>query len=231
MLKRALSTGLFAGAAWLVCAQAAHAQQTLNFTLGYFTPLGADARVEGDVLNANSTFLTFEVDDFNGASIGGEWLVPFNNFIEGGIGISFSRKSVESVYRDYVDDLGGEIFQETKLRMLPIAFTIRVVPTGQRSVVQPYFGAGLGIINWRYSETGEFIDFGAGGEIFHDSFVADGSETGPVILGGIRFAGRSASGGFEIRYQKADADLDPRFTAPRLDLGGWTYNGTFGFRF
>src|SRR5215212_6875369 len=53
---------------------AAHAQQTVNLDVGYFTVRGQDARVEGDVLNANRNFLTFDVDDFNGASIGGEWL-------------------------------------------------------------------------------------------------------------------------------------------------------------
>ena len=55
------------------------------------------------------------------------------------------------------------------------------------------------------------------------------------MLGGIRFAGDSVSGGFEIRYLSADAGLDRPFsilqTDPRIDLGGWTYAGTFGWRF
>ena len=55
--------------------------------------------------------------------------------------------------------------------------------------MQPYIGAGLGIINWRYVESGEFIDFGAGRVIFRDTFVESGSNVGPVVVGGIRFAG------------------------------------------
>ena len=54
---------------------------------------------------------------------------------------------------------------------------------------------------------------------------------GPLALGGVRFASDSFSVGGEIRYQKADADLSDDFAAPKLDLGGWTYQFTLGFRF
>ena len=115
--------------------------------------------------------------------------------------------------------------------MVPVAFTVRLVPTGHSSPVQPYIGAGLGIINWRYAESGEFIDFGAGRVIFRDTFVESGSNVGPVVVGGIRFAGDSVSGGFEIKYQKATGDLNENFAVPQIDLGGWTYNFTVGVRF
>jgi len=61
--------------------------------------------------------------------------------------------------------------------------------------------------------------------------VNDGTAVGPVVLGGIRFAGDSFSSGFEIRYHRASGDLDQDFAAPKIDLGGWTYNFTAGFRF
>src|SRR5688500_11941084 len=69
MLNRFASSLLLAGAFALVLPGAARAQQTVNFSLGYFTPRGEDARVDGDVLNANRNFLTFDIGDFNGASI------------------------------------------------------------------------------------------------------------------------------------------------------------------
>jgi hypothetical protein len=43
--------------------------------------------------------------------------------------------------------------------------------------------------------------------------------------------GDTASAGFEIKYQKALGDLDDNFAAPKIDLGGWTYNFTVGVRF
>jgi len=233
MLNNVVSHGVLACAALVLFAQPARAQekQTLNFTLGYFVPLGQDARIAGDVLNEDLTFLLFDVKDFNGASVGGEWLIPFGEFVEGGAGISFSRRTVPTIYTNFTDNNGNEIEQSLRLRLVPMAFTIRLVPTGQRSPVQPYVGAGLGVINWRYSEFGDFIDFGAGRTVFNGRFVADGTETGPVALGGIRFVGDTASAGFEIRYQKADADLPNDFAGSKIDLGGWTYNFTAGVRF
>ena len=146
--------------------------------------------------------LALTPDDFNSASVGGEWLFPIGNFIEGGIGVSFSRQTVPSVYQNFIDSDGTEIDQDLRLRMVPTTFTVRLIPTGQSSPIQPYIGAGLGIIAWRYSETGEFVDPGAGEEIFRDSttYVESGAEVGPVVVGGLRFAGRSISSGFEIRY-------------------------------
>ncbi len=231
MLKRVTTCLLLAGAALLGPAAVASAQQTINFSIGYFTPRGEDARAEGDVINANRNFLAFDVSDFNSASIGGEWLVPLGEFVEAGAGVSFSRRTVPSVYNDFVDVDGSEIEQDLRLRLVPVAFTVRVLPLGQRNALQPYIGAGLGIINWRYSESGEFVDFANNLEIFRDQYVADGSETGPVVVAGLRFGGESVSAGGEIRYHSAEAELDERFAGPTLDLGGWTYNFTIGVRF
>ena len=217
----------------------AQAQQTLNFTLGYFTVRGEDARVERDIVVENLNDFAFDVDDFNTVSVGGEWLVPLGEYVEAGAGVGFSRRTVESVYADFVDNDGSEIEQEFRLRLVPVSFTVRVLPLGQSSGFQPYFGAGLGIFNWRYSESGEFIDFsGAQRLVFREQFVASGNETGPIALGGVRFAGDSFSAGAEVRYQAADTALEDDFTplAPagnpfRLDLGGWTYQFTVGYRF
>jgi len=231
MLRRFVTSVLLAGATLVVAPGDASAQQTLNFSLGLFTPRGEDARTEGDVLNANRTFLAFDIGDFNTAAVGGEWLVPLGNFIEAGAGVGFSRRTVESVYSDFTDNDGTEIEQDLRLRLVPVAFTVRVLPLGQANALQPYFGAGLGVIGWRYSESGEFIDFARNREIFRDQFVAEGSVTGPVVVAGLRFGGETVSAGGEIRYHSAEADLDDRFAGSKIDLGGWTYNFTIGVRF
>jgi hypothetical protein len=211
-------------------AQPALAQQTFNVSLGYFTPRGQDARVTGDVLNANRNFLEFDVKDFNGASIGGEWLFPVGRYIEAGAGVSFTRKTVPTVYSRLLNANGSEIEQELRLRMIPAALTFRVLPLGQGRGFQPYIGGGLGIISWRYSESGQFVDT-RDSSIFNNSYSASGTKTGPVAMGGIRFAGDSIATGFEVRYQAAEADLAPPFAGPKLDLGGWSYLFTLGARF
>ena len=233
-MPKRLGFGLLVVCVILGAARPALAQQTLNFSFGYFTVRGEDARVDDDVLNENLNFFAFDLKDFNGAAVGGEWLVPLGNYLEAGAGAAFYRRTVPSVYSDFVDTDGSEIEQDLRLRVVPIAFTVRVLPLGQTSPVQPYFGGGLGVFNWRYSESGEFVD--PRRVIFREQYVASGNQTGPIALGGIRFAGDSLSAGFEARYQSAAADLGTRFSspdllAPKIDLGGWTYQATVGIRF
>ena len=230
-----IASVLFLTGAVFMAPQPAAAQQTLNLSIGYFTPRGEDARVKNDVVNERRTFLAFEIADLSGAAVAGEWLVPLGGYVEAGAGIGFSRRTVSSTYDKFVDTDGSEIEQDLRLRLVPVAFTVRVLPLGQTSPVQPYVGGGLGIFNWRYSESGEFVDVQGRNAIFRGQYVASGSETGPIVLGGLRFAGDTLSAGMEIRYQSADAALGPDFTTvdPRLriDLGGWTYQFTTGWRF
>ncbi len=229
--RRFVPTLTAALAALVVVTAPASAQQTVNVTLGGFVPRSYDARVRGDVLVANQDFLVFGIRDFRSATIGGEWLVPFGRFIEGGVSVSYSRRTVPSVYADFVDSDGTEIEQDTRLRRLPVDFTVRVLPFGNDAPIQPYFGGGLTAINWRYKEFGEFIDFDAGRRVFDGEFEANGVQAGAVILGGVRFTSNRATAGFEVRFHKADASLPSDFAGSRLDLGGWTYQATAGFRF
>ena len=230
MLKRtAVALVALAGALALDVAPAA-AQQTVNFTLGYYALRGEDARVTGDVLSANRNFLTFDIKDFNGATVGAEWLVPFGSFLEGGIGVGYYRHTVPSVYTRRVNRNGSEIAQDLRLRIIPIAFTVRAVAFGHDSPVQPYIGGGLAVYSWRYSENGEFVDF-ADNSIFRDRFVASGNDTGPVVLGGVRFNADRLTTGAELRYQKGEGTIDSRFAGDRVDLGGYAFNWTIGIRF
>ena len=240
MLKRMTVCLLLAGGV-LGAADTASAQQTLNFNIGYFAVKGVDARTgatctdcgrDVDVLVANNDFLTFDVGEFNGATVGVEWLVPLGDFVEAGAGLSFYRRTVPSVYTDYVDANLDEVDQELRLRTVPIDLTLRVVPLGQRSTFQPYFGAGLSVVNWRYSEFGRFIFFDEPGRPVRTAqYAADGSSTGPLVLGGVRYADGGVSVGGEVRYRKAEGTVGDDFAGSKIDLGGWTYQATIGFRF
>lgn len=211
-------------------AQPALAQQTFNVSLGYFTPRGADARVSGDVLDADRNFLTFDIKDFNSFTIGGEWLFPVGRYLEAGAGVGFTRKTVPTVFTRLVNANGSEIEEDLRLRTVPVALTFRVLPLGQDNGFQPYIGGGLGLISWRYSESGQFVD-PRDNSIFNNAYAASGTQTGPIGLGGVRFSGDSIAVGGEIRYQAAEADLPPPFAGPKIDLGGWSYLFTVGARF
>jgi len=81
---RQTMAGMLVGVAALAAAPAARAQdQSLVLNFGGFVPRGADARADGDVLNADRCLnttgfcqpLLFDISDFNGFTFSGEWLV------------------------------------------------------------------------------------------------------------------------------------------------------------
>lgn len=211
----------------------ADARQAIGFNIGYFSVKGEDSRGTEDVLFRDLDSLLFDIKDFNGATFGAEWLVAVTDYLEVGAGVDYYQRTVPSIYRSLVDIDGTEIEQDLKLRQVPLSATVRFLPLGRRAAVQPYIGAGVGIINWRYSETGEFVDFN--NEIFRDSFTASGTEVGPVILGGIRFpVGDVWLAGGEIRWHSAEGNtggIDEGFLGDRIDLGGLAARFTIHFRF
>jgi len=112
-----------------------------------------------------------------------------------------------------------------------VGLTIVTTPLGNTAGFQPYVGGGVGAYRWRYSETGQFVDFQ--NNVFTGNFVGSGGAVGPVILGGVRVPVGSAGVGFEIRYQSAEGDLpaDQGFAGSTIDLGGMNYLFTLNFRF
>lgn len=243
MRVKCASIAALALAVTVLHADTAAAQQTLNFSVGAFSLRGEDARVDGDVLIANRDLFVFDIGDFRSPSLTAEWLVPIGDYFEAGAGIGFARRTVPTIYTAYTRPDGTEIDQDIKLRTVPLSATLRILPLGRNRAFQPYVGGGIGATNWRYSETGDFIDFTlAGRPIFHESYSATGTAVGPVAVFGARMPmGRTSLGG-EIRYQKAESCLQPRgdsctaedtidFLGPKLDLGGFHYVATFGIRF
>jgi opacity protein-like surface antigen len=210
----------------------ADSRQAFGFTLGYFTVKGDDGRVEDDVIFNNHSSLLFDTDDFNAATFGAEYLFALTDYIELGAGISYYQGSSPSIYQ-FTDDQGLEIEQDLKLRQIPMSGTARFLPLGRRGSFQPYIGAGVTVINWRYSETGDFVDFDD--NVFPGRFVANGTSVGPVILGGVRIpVSEMWTVGGEFRWHRAEGDtggLDEGFLGEKIDLGGRTFNVAVHFRF
>jgi hypothetical protein len=207
-------------------------QQSLNVSIGYFTVRGEDSRVEGDALVENRSLYLFDFDDFNSASLQLEYLLGIGEFLEAGAAFGYTSRGVDTIYEDYVRPDGTEIEQALKLRVMPFTATIRVLPLGRSSAFQPYVGGGLGIFNWRYTETGDFIDFSVPGRtVYRETYANSGTSIGPVAVFGARFPVGHVTFGGEVRYQKAEGELDERdFLGPKIDLGGFHYSATIGFR-
>ena len=236
-MPRSLSAGLtsavLAVGLLIVGSGSAHAQQSLVLNLGQFSVRGEDTRVEDDVLLENLSLFAFDIRDFNNGTVGAEWLIGAGDYFDAGLGVGFYQRTVPSVYTDYINDDGSEIFQEFRLRIVPLTATIRVLPFGRNTAVEPYFGVGVGLFDWRYSEVGEFIDFDTF-DVFRDRFTASGRDVGGLMLGGLRVPfGDRFSAGFEVRYQSATGrvGIDQGFLNERIDLGGIATQVTFQIGF
>ena len=207
---------------------------TVNFTIGYFALKGLESRVAEDVLLndlQNQHPLLFEVNDFNSALFGVEYLLGIGSNFEAGVGVGYSQRTVPSIYRDLTRPDRSEIEQELKLKQVPVTFSGRFLLLPRGSSVEPYVGAGLVAIRYRYSEVGDFVD--DFGDIFPARYVADGVAVGPTVFGGVRAPVSNWTVGGELRWQKAEGKnlFEEGFLGDRLDLGGWTANFTFGVRF
>ncbi len=210
---------------------AAYAQQSLSLYVGGFVPRGEDARVNGDVLLNDQKFFLFRLNDFRSATVGAEWLVALTDQAEVGLGVGLYAKTVPSTYAKLVQDNGAEIEQRLKLRTVPFTASFRVLPFGRRADIQPYIGAGVSVVSWRYTETGDFVDFN--NTVFNDRFVGSGWATGPLILGGVRVPIGNVDIGGEIRHQSGTGKINPAdfAGATKVDLGGFSYLATFNIRF
>lgn len=221
-------------AAVVVGAETAAAQQFVTVNAGRFAVRGLDGRLDRDVLRENLDIFAFRLDDLDGASVGGSWDIALGDFLEAGLGIGYYRRTAPSVYHDYVEADGGEITQDFSLRIVPVTATLRVLPFGD-TPVQPYFGGGLGVHAWRYTESGTFIDFGdvdrrGSYGTFTDRFEAQGTAVGGVVLGGVRFRfGDRYALGLEMQYHRAGGvvGIENGFLEDEIDLGGVTTQATF----
>lgn len=241
MRRQLLSLAAVILTAGFIAAPSASAQQSVNFFVGGFVPVAADAR--GDVTNGRSNdilvrdrdFLTFGIDRFKGVTFGGEYLAPLGDFFEAGASLGYYQQTVPAADTKFVAPNGSNVIADLKLRIVPFNATFRFLPLGRHHYgVEPYIGAGIGVFGWRYSESGQFVD-PADRSIFNGTFAASGTATGPVVLGGVRFPLGMAVPGFEIKWQKARTGALPTsedFPANTLvDLGGMNYLFTFAIRF
>lgn len=239
---RQLLVGLGIVSGLAIPAVASAQDSSLSVNLGYFALRGESSRVAGDVLNANRCIdvsftcdpLLFDLGDFNGATIGAEYLLGLGDYVEIGAGAGFYQRTVPSIYEFWTDADGSEVEQDLKLRVVPVTATVRFIPTGRASGFQPYVGAGIGVLSWKYTETGSFLDFDFDPpDIYRANFIAKGTEVAPLVLAGIKapVGGHKFLIGGEVRYQKAEADLGSEFVGDKIDLGGFTYSAVFQFRF
>jgi hypothetical protein len=233
---RLLSIGLVLVGALAASERSASAQvvQSVNLSLGAFLPRGEDARIDNDVWLANLPVFRFEIKDFTGGEVSGEWNFAFGDRVELGLGGAFYQRSVPTVYRDYVNKDFSEVRSDMKLRTIPLTAVVRLMPFGRPGEFQPYVGGGINVTPWRYSEVGDFIDFNDNNNVYHARYVGTGTSTGAVILAGFRapINGDVYALTMEGRYTTGEGTLNADdFLGTKIDLGGTSLRVGFLIRF
>jgi hypothetical protein len=234
-MRRYLALAAMSIAALAVAAVPASAQvvQGWQFGGGGFSPRGYDARPANDVLVVDLNTLSFDISHFNGGQVFGEYNLDFGKHIEIGAGVGYYRRTTPSIDRANVNAAtGGDIFQNLRLRIIPISAVVRFMPIGKPGHVQPYIGAGVAALQWRYSEFGDFVDTNS--NIFQAAFVGTGTTPAGIFLGGVRLPVKGDVFGLmaEIRYQWATGNLNPNdFLSNKIDLSGTSFNIAFQVRY
>ena len=246
MKTTAVGAGMFLFTLMSAVPASAQVVHSVSFGAGLFAPRSCSpglanrldcrsSRGSDDVLVENLNSLEFDVKDFRGATVFGEWHITFDERVELGFGAGFYQRTVPSVYRDFVDIDFTEIEQDLRLRVIPVSAVVRFLPINQAGEVQPYLGAGVAALNWKYTETGEFIDFNNNNNIFDDRYEASGTTLAPLVLAGIRFPinGDVYALNAEARYQfgKGNLGADNGFLAEKINLGGFNFTLGFQIRF
>jgi len=192
--------------------------QSINFKIGLFSP-----SMRSDLWEDNMQNLAFSRIDMLDSYYAAEYEVFVNRFTSFSLEIGRYSKEVQSQYRDYTFQDDSPIFQSVSLQVNPIEANIKLYPFGHRTMIFPFFGAGIGLYAWTYRQWGDFV-------IFPELDVQNGfAETETYSFGfnaraGLvfRFNSRMALA-LEGKYQYVRGHLSGYFEGfELLDLGGIT---------
>lgn len=175
--------------------------------------------------------LTVGRGDFTGGSLSGELAFFASDRLALQLGVGFSRRTVASVYRDWVDNDDREIEQSTVLRRVPLSAGLRynLLPSGRslgrlawvpaRAV--PYVSGGVGITWYSFRQAGDFVDYQTL-DVFGTSLAS--SAWAPTAFGavGVDYALAARLGlVLEARYDGARARMSSDFSGfNSIDLSG-----------
>ncbi len=204
---------------------------------------GADLpRQRSDIYTFSRSQYTLDRRDLLAVPLAAELGIRLGGRLELVVGAGTAARSADTEYRDFLgtDDL--PIAQATSLRRTPLTLGARfdLVPAGRaigslawvpRRVV-PWVGAGGGVMNWRFRQSGDFIDFADNG-VFEATFTDGGWAPAAYGAAGVDVGlGLRTSLLFDARYTWSRATLAGDFEdfAP-IDLSGIALSAGLGIRF
>jgi hypothetical protein len=180
--------------------------------------------------------LTVEDGDFNTVAFAtdfGMTVTPRTDIV---IGLEYSRASVASEYRNFVDNNRLPIEQTTRLTEANVSGSVRfaLAPRGRDvsrfawvpSRVVPYAGVGAGMLWYEFQQSGDFIDaLDQRRPVFAAALQSRGWTPSAHVLGGVDVQlYRRWYLTLDGRYLWAAADLDSDFERfEPIDLAGFRF--------
>jgi hypothetical protein len=186
----------------------------IGFRIGRYFP-----EAKGELFDFITNELTLEKNDFRAWELGFYGGFALQERIELEFGTDIISRSKESEFRDWVDDYGFPITQQTKYFQLPLTAGVKIlfIPRGRQvgrfawlpERFVPYIGGGGGILWYRFEQNGEFVD----------------SETLDIFYANLETSGFTPTaylgGGMDIHLaKKIYLNLDVRYSWVRPEPGG-----------
>jgi opacity protein-like surface antigen len=188
-------------------------------------------RADSEIYDFVSELLTLESSSFNGPAFAMDFGFRLSSRLDAVLGFEYSNRKRRSEYRDWVDENGIPIVQDSRLTQVPLTLSLKfyLVDRG-RSVGQyawvptsvvPYIGGGGGMTWYRFEQVGEFVDF-IDLAIFEDVFRSDGWTPSLHAFAGVDIKLNPSLGlVLEGRYQWASKDMSGSFVGfDPIDLSG-----------
>jgi hypothetical protein len=209
-----------------------HAQLTLHAG-------SAALAARSDIFDFLTSELTLSRSDFLAPALGASLALLIGDRFDLAVYLARAEAHARSEFRDWLGADGLPIQQDTRLRTVPAAITLRyrLQPRGRQlsrfawipASTVPYVGAGAGVTWYRLHQVGEFLNTQAcradpdtGCDIFFaDILSRDKAPTGHALLGVERWLSTGVGIVVEARYTRGSAPLSRQFRAwERIDLSG-----------
>lgn len=183
---------------------------------------------------------TLSRGDLAAPYLGGEIAARVTPRVDVALSVGYSGSTTPTEYELYEDFDGFPIEQETRLRIVPVVVTAKYYFNDRGRTVgrfawvprpfSPYVGAGLGVVSYRFTQSGDFIDFtDPDWPVFFDDYTDSGTAAAFRGVAGVSISlGPQFELTGEARYQYANAEMGPEFRGyDPLDLSGM--QGIIGF--
>lgn len=195
-----------------------------------------------DLFDFNTKELTLDRSDFNSPAIAFDLAVRLSPRLDIVLGAGFSLARRQSEFRDWVDLDDQPIEQTTKFQRLPVTAGLKAYITPRDHMIgsfawfparwTPYVGVGGGLIWYRFSQQGDFVDYD-NLDIFSARFGSEGwAPVGHLLAGFDLSLGLRWALNVEGRYARASKRLGPDFEGfEPIDLSGLTTTIGIQYRF